>query len=527
MNSKKMLLKDLKKIQMEEPKRIVLYGAGYRGKIIAKNLEQFGFDFVFTDQNQNKLMKDMGYYKFAPIDELSSDDYIFVTPDNSVIQKEIEDALTERGIYNCYYLDCDWSLYDAVVSCFGEKEYGDIGMLEQQYSDLKKKYNNINIYLMWSCRVGELIYRFGIMRLALPADEDQYNLVVPYTVCGGDIANKRLMSIFSRYLNKIRDENSAFWRYVFLWHSTELNREKADYYDKYMEKELFLYKEPYVEKVSLNREETEEAQIKFRKLQIKNEFVCIHARDSYYLGHQYNVDESVFGYHDYRDFSINKYNKLAKYLSERNITVIRVGKGGNEKCNNPNIVDFAMDAYDELLDLYLNAKCKYYISTDTGAMLIPRLFARNTILINITSFIAAFFVQWRGGDEIFIPKLYYSKRQGRYLSIEEILIFDWEKTMIPPEKWGTSELIQDSVYIENTETDILETYIEADRRFCGEWEDDERGKELQRAYLNILKEFKKSHPIFPLYTRNIDECLIPYTISSTFLKKYSFLVEGN
>lgn len=525
MDKKEISLVELKKLYTESLGRIVLYGAGRRGKIIARNLERFGFEIVFIDQNL--LVIAVNDYKFISIADLTSNDSIIITPDNPKVQKEIENLLIKNRIFNFYYLDCNWRWYDAVVSCYGEKEYGNIDTLEQEWCALKQKYDEINVYLMWSDRIGELIYRFETMQMALSLDEEHYNLIIPYTVAGGAIANRRLMSIFGRYLDIVQEKDSAFWRYVFLWHPSELNGEKADYYDQYAEKEHVLYKEPYIARISLDKQEIEEAKIKFQQLNIKNEFVCIHARDSYYLNHQYNLAKGAFAYHDYRDFSVYKYDKLIDYLTEKDISVVRVGNGGNEKYKNPKVIDFAIDFYDELLDLYLNSRCKYYISTDTGAMLIPRMFAKNTIMINSVAMVAAYFVEFRSGKEVFIPKLYYSKQKGRYLSIKEMLEFDWEKMKMPHTEWEKSEFIQDVIYVENTEEDILETYIEADKRYCGKWEDDKQGIDLQQSYLKILKEFSQKHPVFPLYNiRKIDECLIPYTISSTFLKKHQFLVEG-
>lgn len=506
--------------------RILLFGSGVRGRRIANLLEQFSLPYFFVDQKNKE--SDIQENKFVPINAILPEDYVFLTADTLKEMEIEENVLLKKGLINYFYfdsaldsLDCNLKCYFCIVSIYGAKMFSSIVRLEQEFRDMKKKYEEINVYLMWSSRVGELIYRFETMQLALLPKEGQYNVIIPYTDGKAGIANVRLMNIFSRYLNIVQEEDSEFWEYVTLYHASELNFERADLYDHYKDTRNYLWEIPYVERIHLNEAEVDEAEKKYRQLHIPGEFVCIHARDSVYLENVYKSD--IYKYHNYRDFSINSFDKLVGYLEDNGITVVRVGNGGKEKYSHPNVIDFAMDCYDELLDLYLNSKCKYFIGTDSGALLIPKMFARNVIIINIVSLVAAFFEEVKSGKEIYIPKLLYSRSHGRYITIAEFL----EISILRQTPQWKKEWEDDIVYMEDTEEDILDTYIEADKRFCGTWKDDERGLELQQKYTDVLDAFKKKYSKSCFYhDRDITDCLIPYTISTTFLKKHTFLVEN-
>lgn len=513
--------------------RILLFGSGHNGKKIANILSQLGLRFSFIDASVDEKSNAVCESGRIPLREITLEDSVFLTCDTLKEQEMAEDLLIRNNIKKFYYfdqtlylLDCNLQWYLDLLSVYGAKEFGNVEELEKEFSNLKEKYESINVYRMWSSRVGEMIYRFEIMRLALASDEKCYNLIIPYlngSVAG--IANKCLMNIFSRYLNIVQDSTSAFWQYVFLFHASELNGTRANYYDRYQETSTIIRDSQYVPFVELNEEEIREAKIKFDELHINNEYVCIHARDDTYLSRVYQMDSKDLAYNDHRDFSIYHYGKLVDYLAQENISVVRMGNGGKEKFDHPNVADFAMESYDELLDLYLNSRCKYYVGTYTGATVMPKLFGKNVIYVNITSMIYMFYLDCANGKEIYAPKLMYSESKDRFLSIKEMLEYEWMVLATPRNERGSNELIQDVLYVENTEDDILDVYIEADKRYRGIWQDDEQEEELQKRYNEMLDEFKAKHPNCPYYpNHNIEDCIIPHTISSIFLRKHQFLV---
>ena len=520
---------EFKKIITKNPSRIILYGAGLHGEMITRALKKYGFRVsAFVDQCEAVILKKSSEYDFITLNELMENDYVIVTPEDVNSQREIEALLRKYHINDFYYFDCNWKCYESLIACFGEeKKYNTIEEFEQEYKKFRQIQNDICVYMMWSTRVGELIYRFMVMKEAFRKDANFYSIIIPKVELNADatLANQRLMDIFGRYLNIVNKDNSEFWKNVFLWHGSEINTANSYYYDSYQEKKISIWNSNYESKIELTKEELEEAERKCEKLGIKGEFVCIHARDPYYLEHQYNYPTGFFNYHNYRDFSIHNFNKLANYLETKHTSVIRVGKGGKEKYFHRNVVDFAVDTYDELLDLYLNSKCKYYIGTLTGAANIPRLFCTKMITVNVADLVTSSFTIPFEKDEIFISKLYFSKSKNRYLSIKEMLYLALKKYSIPRDDRPKSKMIQDIVYIENTEEDILNTFIEADQRFRGIWIEDEEGTQLQNAYLKVIEEFCQENPFFTYYKRDIRECIMPILMSTTFLKQHLFLIE--
>ena len=78
-------------------------------------------------------------------------------------------------------------------------------------------------------------------------------------------------------------------------------------------------------------------------------------RDSKYL--KENTHLRDYSYHDYRNVSLNSYIETCKYLSSKNIKVIRMGKNVSEKLiiEDKNIIDYASSKYrNDFLDIFIS-----------------------------------------------------------------------------------------------------------------------------------------------------------------------------
>ena len=90
-------------------------------------------------------------------------------------------------------------------------------------------------------------------------------------------------------------------------------------------------------------------------------------RDSKYLKQKY--PERDYSYHDYRNVSLNSYVKTCKYLSSKNIKVVRMGKNVSEKLiiEDKNVFDYASSEYrNDFLDIFISAHCYFWISSGSG-----------------------------------------------------------------------------------------------------------------------------------------------------------------
>ena len=180
---------------------------------------------------------------------------------------------------------------------------------------------------------------------------------------------------------------------------------------------VFSYTHPLFE---FTTEEEELGKRMLRNLGIPDEasFICFHTRDSDYLDkHLPGVDWS---YHDYRDTSIVNYVPSVEKLVGPKLFAIRLGSFVNEKLEttNPAIIDYATNGKrSEFLDIYLGARCRYFVGTATGMTIIPEAFKRPIVFVNWAA-VGALPIYYQNG--IIIMKKWYLINNQRYLTFREI-----------------------------------------------------------------------------------------------------------
>ena len=157
-------------------------------------------------------------------------------------------------------------------------------------------------------------------------------------------------------------------------------------------------------------------------LNIAKEFICIHNRDNDYLE---KLDRRInFSYHNYRNFSINDFNKSFTSLTKL-FLVLRTGIISNERINyqSDKILDLPFIRHSSLISFYILANCKYYIGSDSGAWTIAYLFKKPIFFINFSLTIAhQQLINCVNTCMIF--KKIYCKTKKRYLSLKEIIKLD-------------------------------------------------------------------------------------------------------
>jgi len=211
----------------------------------------------------------------------------------------------------------------------------------------------------------------------------------------------------------------------------------------------------------------------------KEAFVCFAARDSAYLATIY--PEGDWDYHNYRDVSVQNYIPAAEELAGRGYFSLRMGAKVTESpdVKNPKIIDYALNGRDEFMDIYLGAKCRFFLSSSIGIAAVPILFRRP---VAWTNFIPLGYVWTWSPDELFIPKKLWLKQQKRFLTFSEILSSDirhslknedYEQAGIEP--------------VENTPDEIRALAIEMDDRLSGRWQATKEDEELQRRFWRLFR----------------------------------------
>lgn len=211
-------------------------------------------------------------------------------------------------------------------------------------------------------------------------------------------------------------------------------------------------------------------------------FICFHARDPAYMK-TIDVDKDFdASYHDYRDSNIHNYVPAAEGLTRRGYYAVRMGAVVAEALNvsNPRIIDYATNGHrTDFMDIYLGAKCSFFISSGTGIDAIPMIFRRLSMFVNFVPLEYGRF--WQSGHLI-IPKKHWLRDEHRCMTVQEIL------------DSGAGRFFRAQQFenngielIENTSEEITELAIEMDERFKGTWRTSDEDEELQRRFWTFFK----------------------------------------
>lgn len=209
-------------------------------------------------------------------------------------------------------------------------------------------------------------------------------------------------------------------------------------------------------------------------------FVCFHARDKAYLDiFRPQRSREEWSYHDFRDCDINNYLSAAEYLANQGIYAIRMGAIVEKKIStmNDRVIDYATRFRSDFGDIYLPAKCKFFLGNTSGIRLISAIFNMPIAFANSAPLgdIAL------GKNDLFIPKKFWSMEKKRLLTFQEIIKMgaDW---------WLKDEMfVQAGIeVIENSAEEILALTKEINKRLDGVWIGKDEDEELQLQFRSLF-----------------------------------------
>lgn len=215
-------------------------------------------------------------------------------------------------------------------------------------------------------------------------------------------------------------------------------------------------------------------------------FICFHSRDASYLDTVF--PDRDWNYHNYRDTSIKNYLPAAEYLANKGYCALRAGSIVAEKLstNNPAIIDYARDGKrSDFMDIYLGAKCRFFIGSDCGITIIPEAFKRPMIYTNWVSVeaLSTFY-----HHALVIMKKWYSLKEERYLTFSEMLKVG-NHYEINLEDFGVK-------LIDNTPEEIIDVIEEMEQRLEGTWQSTAEDEELQNRFWDLYGRERLRFPAF-------------------------------
>ena len=213
-------------------------------------------------------------------------------------------------------------------------------------------------------------------------------------------------------------------------------------------------------------------------------------------------EETVVGFHTVTAppvtaFLANPFSEIASRISrldcfqiskpQKGYFTIRMGSVVEESLNinDSRYIDYATKYRTDFLDIYLCAKCHFFVNGMAGFASVPRLFHRPVAHVNFIP------IQKYGptdSNELIIPKKLWHIKDRRFITFREI--FDT----------GIGRIVETEKYInagiepiENTPEEISAIVKEMEERIRGEWETTDDDDELQRRFNSLYNANRTAH----------------------------------
>jgi len=142
-------------------------------------------------------------------------------------------------------------------------------------------------------------------------------------------------------------------------------------------------------------------------------FVTLHVRESGWRdGHSREED--------FRNADIKTYFPAIKTITDAGGWVIRIGDPGMSKLPSmPQVIDYAhSEVKSDWMDIFLCAQCRFMIGTSSGMCVVASSFGVPLVMTNL---LPAYGVYHFTSRDVYLLRLCFSEKEGRYLSFSELI----------------------------------------------------------------------------------------------------------
>ena len=202
-------------------------------------------------------------------------------------------------------------------------------------------------------------------------------------------------------------------------------------------------------------------------------FVCVHSREGGY----WSREEA---YHSHRNSDFMDFKLAMDEIVARGGWCIRMGDPSMRTLPDiPGVVDYAhCEQKSDAMDVFLCARCRFFLGTNSGLFLLAGVFGRPTALSNLTPLTCSYSPF---GNGIFIPKLIRGE-QGRVLTFSECF-----RTEACDLRYAQEFAERGLMTIDNDPQDIKELAIEVMNVLDGTVHYTSDDDELQSAFRRLIE----------------------------------------
>ncbi|MBT4702830.1 MAG: TIGR04372 family glycosyltransferase [Rhodospirillaceae bacterium] len=196
-----------------------------------------------------------------------------------------------------------------------------------------------------------------------------------------------------------------------------------------------------------------QAELKKMGLGENDWFVCLHTRDSAYLNAWRPQYSDLWKTREFRNGNIENCLEAAEYITSQGGFVIRMGAVVEKPLpdlSNPKIIDYASKHRSDFMDIYLAAKTRFFLGTNSGFFVVATIFDRPVALVNMVPYGAFPFHR----DDLYIAMLLKNPETQKIVTFDEAVDMGYYDV----EKMFLTELHADRGFewVENSPDEILE-----------------------------------------------------------------------
>ena len=234
-----------------------------------------------------------------------------------------------------------------------------------------------------------------------------------------------------------------------------------------------------------------------RKLGVPQDawFVCLHAREGAYLPH--------LSYHSYRNVDVHSYLPAVETIVERGGWVLRMGDPTMKTLPQMDqVIDYAhSEVRSDWMDVFCLASCRFCLGNDSGPNIASQVFGVPTAPANWVPMGHGAYSR----KDIWIPKLYRSVKEDRYLTFEEILLSPLRRL------FRTEDFEAGGVtVVDNSPEEISDLALEMMDGLDSNVSYTEEDERMQRRFKSLLE-------AEPMYATNA-------RVGRDFLRRYAWLL---
>ena len=230
-------------------------------------------------------------------------------------------------------------------------------------------------------------------------------------------------------------------------------------------------------------------------------YVCVHNRESGHANQDPAKEEHL---HSHRNMPVNAFVLAIEYIVSQGGTCFRMGDPTMRPAPQiPGLIDYARSPHRaDWLDLYLSANCRFFLGSNSGAMLMATTFCRPVAAVNMSPLTSI----PCGIHDLYTPALYRRASSGHLMTFAEIV--DSPTANI---RTTVDFAAYDIELVANTPEDIRDLATEQLQRVLGRYVHEEANEKRQDRFQSL---FKPGHHCYGGSAR----------IGDAFLERYEALL---